>query len=108
MVRTWALVSCGLRQRPLGNGGHGMWPGKGILDEGLSTGSSELYLVFEGKRGRRLGCLCFLLSLQGEFARDLEFGIFGPDMEIPSVEGTSSPSVMHTFNKPSCYHHAPD
>lgn len=87
-------MSCGLRQRPLDNGGHGMWPGKGILDE--------------GKRGRRLGCLCFLLSLQGEFARDLEFGIFGPDMEIPSVEGTSSPSVMHTFNKSSCYHHAPD
>lgn len=51
------LVSCGLSQRVLDNGSPGMWPEKDILDEGHSTGSSELCMVFKVKGGGALGFL---------------------------------------------------
>lgn len=52
-------------------------------------------MVFMVKEGEALDFLCFLLSLQGEFARDLDFGIFGPDMGIPLLEGAPSPIDAH-------------
>lgn len=57
------LVSCGLSQR-VDNGSPGMWPGKDIPDEGHSTGSSELCMVFKEKGEGELGFLCFFLCLR--------------------------------------------
>lgn len=51
--------------------------------------------VFKVKGGEALGFLCFLFCLQGEFARHLGFGIFGPDMGIPLLEGAPAPTDAH-------------
>lgn len=66
------LVFCGLSQRVLDNGSPGMWPGKDILDEGRSTGFSELCMVFKVKGEGRLAFFLFLALPMDEFAHPYE------------------------------------